>query len=115
MLDHPGRVEVVLTSDHLYCANQGRPVSREGAGEILSAYRSAKRGPEIGRFGLGFKSVLGVSRTPEFFSRSGSFGFDPDFSCQAIGKILGKVGDVPTLRLALVLDAGAAAAEDPLL
>src|SRR3954454_21260484 len=114
MLDTPGRVEVILTRDYLYCANQGNPVTPAGAGAILSAYRSAKRGPEIGRFGLGFKSVLGVSRTPEFFSRSGSFGFDPDFASQAIGKILGKVGDVPTLRLALVLDAGAAAAEDPL-
>src|SRR5436305_5132540 len=40
MLDEPGRVEVVLTGDYLYCANQGNPVTPEGAGAILSAYRS---------------------------------------------------------------------------
>src|SRR6476620_8976760 len=67
MLVYPGRVEVILTEGHLYCANQGNPVTPNGAGAILSAYRSTKRGPEIGRFGLGFKSVLGVSGTPEFF------------------------------------------------
>src|SRR3954465_8298439 len=44
MLEEPGEVHVVLTDTHLYCANQGRPVSPEGAGAILSAYRSSKRG-----------------------------------------------------------------------
>src|SRR3954467_8317955 len=100
MLAEPGRIEVILTEKYLYCANQGNPVTPTGAGAILSAYRSGKRGPEIGRFGLGFKSVLGVSRTPEFFSHSGSFGFDPDFSAQAISEILDDVEDVPILRLA---------------
>ena len=32
---------------------------------------------EIGRFGLGFKSVLGICKTPQFFSLNGSFRFDP--------------------------------------
>src|SRR3954467_7436872 len=106
MLRDPGRVEVVLTESCLYCANQGNPVTPEGAGAILSAYRSAKRGPEIGRFGLGFKSVLGVSQTPEFFSQSGSFGFDPLFAREQISRVVGDATDVPTLRLALPLDAG---------
>src|SRR3954469_24589578 len=101
MLDDPGLVEVILTEEYLYCANQGNAVTPEGAGAILSAYRSAKRGPEIGRFGLGFKSVLGVSRTPEFFSRSGSFGFDPRYSGEAIAEVVGGATDVPTLRLAM--------------
>src|SRR4051794_30806258 len=109
MLGDPGRVEVILTEDHLYCANEGNPVTSEGAGAILSAYRSAKRGPEIGRFGLGFKSVLGVSRTPEFFSTSGSFGFDPEFAAERIATVLGPVEEVPTLRVAMTLDAEAAA------
>src|SRR4051812_26495997 len=112
MLDHPGKVEVVLTEQYLYCANAGNPVTPAGAGAILSAYRSAKRGPEIGRFGLGFKSVLGVSRTPEFFSRSGSFGFDPEFAARAISKVVSRVAVVPTLRLALPLDAMRAAEND---
>src|SRR3954447_23980908 len=44
LIDRSGRVEVVLTEGHLYCANEGRPVTPEGAGAILSAYRSSKRG-----------------------------------------------------------------------
>ncbi|WP_022926737.1 DEAD/DEAH box helicase [Patulibacter americanus] len=115
MIDDPGRVEVILTDEHLYCANHGRPVTPKGAGAILSAYRSAKRGPEIGRFGLGFKSVLGVSDRPEFFSRSGSFGFDPTFAAESVRSVLSDVVDVPILRLARNLDAPAAAAGDPIL
>ena len=43
----------------------------------MFSHLSPKRGTaEIGRFGLGFKSVLGVTNAPEFFSRSGSFRFD---------------------------------------
>jgi hypothetical protein len=109
MLDEPGRVEVLLTADYLYCANQGNPVTPAGAGAILSAYRSAKRGPEIGRFGLGFKSVLGVSSAPEFYSRSGSFGWSPDFAREQIERTVGSVAEVPTLRLALNLDPANAA------
>src|SRR3954469_21883936 len=112
MLDDPGRIEVILTEEYLYCANQGNPVTPIGAGAILSAYRSGKRGPEIGRFGLGFKSVLGVSRTPEFFSTAGSFGFDPEFAADRIREVLGDQADVPTLRLATPLDAPPAARED---
>jgi superfamily II DNA or RNA helicase len=112
MLGKPGRVEVVLTSACFYCANQGNPVTPEGAGAILSAYRSGKRGPEIGRFGLGFKSVLGVSSSPEFFSRSGSFGFDRDFARDQIAGVLRDVTDVPTLRLAVPLDPDERAVED---
>ena len=86
----PGQRRGDPHGEYLYCANQGNPVTPTGAGAILSAYRSAKRGPEIGRFGLGFKSVLGVSRTPEFFSRSGSFGFDPEFAASEIRKVVGR-------------------------
>jgi hypothetical protein len=115
MLHEPGRVEVVLTDKHLYCANQGRAVTPDGAGAILSAYRSNKRGPEIGRFGLGFKSVLGVSSAPEFYSRAGSFGFDPHFAAAQIATVLDRVSEVPTLRLARPLDAGAVGPDDPVL
>ena len=115
LIDDRGQVEVVLTADRLYCANQGKPVTPEGAGAILSAYRSAKKGPEIGRFGLGFKSVLGVSAHPEFFSRSGSFGFDPARAAELIAEVAPNAGDVPTLRLAFPADPEAAAKKDPIL
>ena len=61
-----GRVEIVLDLENeaLYCANAGRPFSKNGLTAIVHAHLSGKRGDEIGRFGLGFKSVLAVSRLP---------------------------------------------------
>lgn len=107
-----GRIAVVLTDSYLYCANQGRPVTPDGAEAILSAYRSPKKGVEIGRFGLGFKSVLGASSKPQFFSRSGSFGFDPAVARERIRQVVPTAGACPTLRLGFPLQPGDAAAED---
>jgi superfamily II DNA or RNA helicase len=104
MLDDPGRVEIVLTPDALYCANQGQPLSEKGVGALLSSYRSPKRGVEIGRFGLGFKSVLGITSRPEILSRSGSIGFDPDEAAARIADRIGEVDRVPVLRVARALD-----------
>ncbi|MGH2811044.1 MAG: sacsin N-terminal ATP-binding-like domain-containing protein, partial [Actinomycetota bacterium] len=79
MIDHPGgRIRVLLTPESLYCANEGLPIDLGGVRVILSSHVSSKRGNEIGRFGLGFKSILGITDSPEFYSRSGSFGFSRD-------------------------------------
>ncbi|MCZ9341647.1 hypothetical protein NGM37_28180, partial [Streptomyces sp. TRM76130] len=56
-----GIVHVVLTGTHLYCANEGTPVTPEGAETILRMSMSRKRGGQIGRFGVGVKSVLVVT------------------------------------------------------
>jgi superfamily II DNA or RNA helicase len=71
-----GRIEVVLTDEAFYCANEGEPIDVAGVRAILLSHVSQKRGDEIGRFGLGFKSVLEVTDGPEFYSRSGSFVWD---------------------------------------
>ncbi|MFI8188769.1 DEAD/DEAH box helicase [Streptomyces sp. NPDC085946] len=122
-----GRIQVVLTDDHLYCANEGTPVTPAGAGTILHMGVSRKRGGQIGRFGVGVKSVLSVTRTPQFFGASGSFGFDADWSASEILKAvnegrtdrgepsLDKLGDTPVLRLARPLDADRERAADPIL
>ena len=69
-----GRIELRLTESHLYCADDGEAIDREGVKALMFSHMSPKRGTrEIGRFGLGFKSVLGVTEAPEFFSHSGSF------------------------------------------
>ncbi|MCK9250717.1 MAG: DEAD/DEAH box helicase family protein [Solirubrobacteraceae bacterium] len=115
MLGDPGRVEVVLTEEHLYCANQGQPLTFEGADSILSANRSTKHGTEIGRFGLGFKSVLGVTDRPEIYSRTGSLGFDPDFARDSIRSVLPEVVEVPILRIGRTLDVAEATSGDPIL
>ena len=90
-----------LTPTHLYCADSGQPIDRNGARALLFSHLSSKRGTsEIGRFGLGFKSVLGVTDTPEFFSRSGSFRFDRARSVKLLSPIAPDIERYPVLRLA---------------
>ncbi len=110
-----GRVQVVLTDDCLYCANEGAPVDADGVKAILGAFRSRKRGNEIGRFGLGFKSVLGVSSSPEFHSLSGSFRFDQAESRRRILEVAPEQNDFPILRLAFPIDSPSVASEDSVL
>ncbi|MFF9115412.1 DEAD/DEAH box helicase [Streptomyces massasporeus] len=120
--DQPGgRIHVVLTENHLYCANEGNPVTAEGAETILRMSMSKKRGGQIGRFGVGVKSVLVVTDAPEFFSSSGSFGFDRAWSYEQIRAVPGVAArygpefDAPVLRMARPLDLQAERTSDPVL
>ncbi|WGD42726.1 DEAD/DEAH box helicase [Streptomyces cathayae] len=116
-----GKVHVVLTETHLYCANEGFPVTPEGAETILRMSMSKKRGGQIGRFGVGVKSVLVVTNAPEFFSSTGSFGFDRAWSYEQIKAVPGVTArygpefDAPVLRMARPLDARAERASDHVL
>lgn len=107
-----GRIHVLLTEDTLYCANEGTPIQPRGVEAILSAALSVKRGDEIGRFGMGFKSVLGVTDTPDFFSRSGSFRFDSEWAGDRIRAISRDATRTPVLRVAYPLDPEKASAFD---
>ncbi|UNS97217.1 DEAD/DEAH box helicase [Streptomyces tubbatahanensis] len=116
-----GKVHAVLTESHLYCANQGTPVTPEGVDTILRMGVSNKRGGQIGRFGVGVKSVLVVTDTPQFFSESGSFGFDRTWALERIRSVpnvtetLGDDFEAPVLRMARPLDEAAERAADPVL
>ncbi|UGT42006.1 DEAD/DEAH box helicase family protein [Nocardia yamanashiensis] len=112
-----GRVEIVLDVPNktLYCANSGRPFSRTGFISIAHAHLSGKRGDEIGRFGLGFKSVLAVSRSPQVFSRSVSFEFNSPTAIEAITGIGSGSKRIPILRTATLVDAGPEFDHDPVL
>lgn len=121
-----GRIEAVLTATHLYCANEGSPITPAGAETILRMGVSRKRGGQIGRFGVGVKSVLSVTRTPQFFSSTGAFGFDADWSAHEIRTAVNKsmveqgrpeieIADTPVLRLARPLDVRAERTADPIL
>ena len=99
-----GKIQVVLTEDYLYCANQGTPVTAEGAETILRMGVSRKRGGQIGRFGVGVKSVLSVSDAPQFFSTTGDFGFDREWSGELIRGIHGEAYETPVLRMARALN-----------
>lgn len=104
LINQRGRIEVILTEDAMYCANEGRAVSAQGVGALLGSHMSSKTGLEIGRFGLGFKSVLGVTTQPAVFSTSGSFRFDRDYNLQRISKVMPDVKRVATLRIAVPQD-----------
>jgi len=107
-----GRIELILTERYLYCANDGEEFKQAGIDAITHAYLSDKRGEEIGRYGLGFKSVLAVTDNPQVFSRSVSFQFGaPEARAVLIG--VGANGnDLPVLRLPTVLDVNEAIDDD---
>ena len=100
-----GRIEVWLVDDCLYCADDGSPIDEDGVKALMLSHMSPKRSTsQIGTFGLGFKSLLGVSDAPEFLSRSGSFRFDSNRSCERIGEVVGDMPRYPVLRLADPVD-----------
>src|SRR5262249_28483018 len=70
---------------------------------------------EIGRFGLGFKSVLGVTLEPVFFSRTGSFAFSQQRSEKEILAVVKNAERVPYLRIAEPIDPIAHARADTVL
>ncbi|GLZ08898.1 hypothetical protein Acsp03_63640 [Actinomadura sp. NBRC 104412] len=115
--DVGGEIAVVLTKSHLYCANQGTAMTPEGADTILRMGVSRKRGGQIGRFGVGVKSVLSVTDSPQFFSREDdkSFGFDRDWARERISAVRPEAKEFPVLRMAQPLDRDKAAAADPVL
>jgi hypothetical protein len=66
---------------HLYVGNTGAPLNKDGVIALLGANSSRKGRNQIGRFGLGFKSLLALGGTIDLFSRSVSIRFDPE-ACQ---------------------------------
>jgi hypothetical protein len=72
------RIHVLLTKSRLYVANTGAPLSEIGLDALLRSHSSPKRGNQIGRFGLGFKSLLRLESRIDLFTRnSGAIRFDP--------------------------------------
>lgn len=110
-----GRIEVLLSDDALYCANEGDPISENGVNAILGSHMSGKRGNQIGRFGLGFKSVLGVTDAPEFYSRPASFSFDAGLARRRIQEIVPGAEKTPVLRVANLLSPEVERKRDPIL
>ncbi|MYA04017.1 MAG: DEAD/DEAH box helicase [Caldilineaceae bacterium SB0664_bin_22] len=100
-----GRISLKLTHTHLYCADDGQAMSQEGVRALMFSHLSPKRSTaEIGRFGMGFKAVLGVTDSPEFFSRSGSFRFDRTEASKLIQQFVPNAEHCPVLRLPYPMD-----------
>lgn len=108
-----GRICIRLTDSHLYCADDGAPLDQDGAKALLFSHLSPKRATaEIGRFGVGFKSVLRVTDKPAVFSRSGSIQFDRQKAKRRIAAVAPDAQSYPVLRVAEPIDP-AAAKTDP--
>lgn len=103
-LPEGNRVHVVLRDSALYVANTGAPLSAEGVDALLRSHSSSRHGNHIGRFGLGFKSLLRLSgRIDVFTKNSGGIRFDPNRCRQELRERF-NVTDAPGLRLAWPLD-----------
>ncbi|MDP2821269.1 MAG: DEAD/DEAH box helicase [Sulfuritalea sp.] len=116
-IQQPARIEVVLRERHLYVANTGAPLSEEGVTTLLQSHDSRKRGNQIGRFGLGFKSLLRLGGALDIFSTSGSLRFDPERCRVEIRREFELTDDapVPALRLAWALNRTEEEADDSML
>ncbi|MDQ2710219.1 MAG: hypothetical protein M3Z25_22505, partial [Actinomycetota bacterium] len=69
------------TSEHreLRVANTGVPLDAEGVAALASLRASTKRDDDaVGRFGVGFAAVLGVSAEPRIVSTSGGVRFSAE-------------------------------------
>ena len=71
------RIELRLTASHLYAANTGEPLSPDGLRALILGDVSPKGGDEIGRFGLGFRSLLRLGGVVDMVSAGIAFRFDP--------------------------------------
>lgn len=95
-----GRIHVQLRGSRLYVANTGAPLSQEGLDALLRSHSSPKRGNQIGRFGLGFKSLLKLNGRIDLLTRaSGAIRFDPE-RCREELRSKFQVTLAPGLRLA---------------
>jgi superfamily II DNA or RNA helicase len=115
MIASPGRISVVLTGTALYCANEGAPLTPEGLSALMASHLSVKRSDQIGRFGLGFKSVLGITDSPMIISRTGSVRFDRKDAERRIRTVVQDADKTPVLRVAEPVDPDAVAAADPII
>ncbi len=94
------RIHVILRDSTLYVANTGAPLSEQGVRALLMSHSSPKRGNQIGRFGLGFKSLLRLGGKIDLFTKSaGAMRFNPA-RCQRELMETFNVTAAPGLRLA---------------
>lgn len=116
----PGRLRLTLTqqpdgSATLVAANTGDPLTPAGVQSLATLRASAKSGSDagrsVGRFGVGFASVLAVTDEPAVFSRTGGVRFSRSATARAVAELAPladevrrRNGHVPALRLPFATD-----------
>ena len=108
--DSGGHITVELTQDYLRVSNSGAPLDQDGVKALLQADTSSKRDNQIGRFGIGFKSLLNLGGRVEILSRSIGLRFDPEETRKRIRREIGLPHNAPApgMRLADCIDPNAA-------
>src|ERR1700754_4424080 len=91
---HGGRVRVSFVDGDLRVANTGHALDAAGVASLASLRASAKQ-DGVGRFGVGFAAVLGVTDAPRVVSRGGGVAF----SAQRTREATGRDGRGPVHRL----------------
>ncbi len=111
------RIELRLTASHLYAANTGDPLSPDGLRALILGNVSPKGGDEIGRFGLGFRSLLRLGGAVDMVSAGIAFRFDPAWCAVEARRVAGLRADAeaPGMRLARPLDLATERKRDPIL
>lgn len=101
-----GRIVVRLLPDKLVVANTGAELDKDGVIALLMARSSPKRSNQIGRFGIGFKSLLKLGGQVDIVSKTVGLRFDPNWCGECIRSHIGLSIDdaVPGMRLAKPLD-----------
>lgn len=103
----PGHLRVSIEGEALHVANTGAPLDAAGVVALAALRASAKRaGDSVGRFGVGFAAVLGVTDAPRVISRSGGVQFSAERTAAAVagdpalgGELTRRGGQAPVLRL----------------
>ncbi|HEX6338414.1 MAG TPA: hypothetical protein VFZ85_15750 [Jiangellaceae bacterium] len=107
-----GRVLLRLSGSTLLAANTGAPLDAAGV-EGLSTLRASTKRDEgaVGRFGVGFAAVLGVSDEPAVLSRTGGVRWSRDEAVTAVAAVPELAAEsarrgsgVPVLRLPIPAD-----------
>ena len=102
-----GRLRLQVSGGVLCAANSGAPLDADGVQALATLRASAKRDEQsIGRFGVGFASVLAVSDNPHIVSTSGGVEFSSDRTLELVSavpelatELARRGGAVPVLRL----------------
>ncbi|WP_167051356.1 DEAD/DEAH box helicase family protein [Salinibacterium sp. ZJ77] len=102
----------MLTRDALYVANDGRPFTREGVEAVMASHLSNKDDEAIGKFGIGFKSILAISSSPMILSRTVGMAFDAEWAKATLIDEGYQFPIYPIMRLAKTVDPNVEAQKD---
>ena len=103
----PGQLRVIVEGGELRAANTGMPLDQAGVAALAALRASAKRTSDsVGRFGVGFAAVLGVTDAPRVLSRTGGVEFSAQRTVAALSddpalcaELSRRGGRPPVLRL----------------